>query len=34
MAAKWIFDVAQAPDARDLLAHLRKFRGTLPAYFS
>jgi antitoxin MazE len=33
IAGKRSFDVAKAPSGRELLARLRKFRGTLPAGF-
>jgi antitoxin MazE len=33
VAGKRSFDVARAAGARELLARLRKFRGTLPANF-
>lgn len=33
VAGKRAFDVAKAASTRDLLARLRKFRGTLPANF-
>ncbi len=28
-----VFEIAKAPDARELLARLRKYRGRLPADF-
>lgn len=33
VAGKRAFQVAKAPDTRELLARLRKFRGRLPATF-
>lgn len=33
VAGKRAFEVAKAPDARALLARLRKYRGRLPAGF-
>jgi antitoxin MazE len=33
VAGKRSFDVSKAPGAHDLLARLRKFRGTLPESF-
>ncbi len=33
VAAKDVFSVAKAPDTRQLLSRLRKFRGRLPATF-
>jgi antitoxin MazE len=33
VAGKRVFEVAKAPNARELLARLRKFRGRLPATF-
>ena len=33
VAGKRSFDVTKAPGARELLARLRKFRGTLPSTF-
>jgi antitoxin MazE len=33
VAGERAFDVAKAPGARELLARLRKFRGTLPGTF-
>ena len=33
VAGKRVFEVAKAPNTRELLARLRKFRGRLPATF-
>jgi antitoxin MazE len=33
VASKQLFAVAKAPEVRDLLTRLRKFRGRLPATF-
>jgi antitoxin MazE len=33
VAGKRVFEVSKAPNARELLAPLRKFRGRLPATF-
>ncbi len=33
LAARRTFAIAKAPDTRELLARLRKFRGSLPATF-
>ena len=33
VAGKRVFKVAKAPDVRELLARLRKYRGRLPATF-
>jgi antitoxin MazE len=33
VAGRRVFEVAKTPNARELLARLRKFRGRLPATF-
>jgi antitoxin MazE len=33
VAGRRVFEVAKAPNTRELLARLRKFRGRLPANF-